>query len=115
MVLFSSDDGTVNGGNYHEYALIKLNGEREGSDEYATNSFGMKKSSAFPGWEKWKENCKRGMEFEVRFRKKGNRVVLGSVNMGITVENTLTLNNPEERIYVALTGDQVALTDIRIM
>ena len=115
VVLFSSDDGTVNGGNYHEYALIKLNGEREGSDEYATNSFGMKKSSAFPGWEKWKENCKRGMEFEVRFRKKGNRVELGTVNMGITIENETTVNDGAETVYVALTGDQVALTDIRIL
>ena len=87
----------------------------DGTEELGTNSFTMKKSDSFPGWDKWKESCKEGMEFEVRFRKKGNRVVLGSVNMGITVENTLTLNNPEERIYVALTGDQVALTDIRIM
>ena len=30
------------------------------------------------------------MEFEVRFRKKGNHIVLGTMNMGITIENTLT-------------------------
>ncbi len=115
VVLFSSDDGTVGGSNYHEYALIKLNGEKEGSDEYATNSFSMKKSSAFPGWDKWKENCMRGMEFEVRFRKRGNRIELGTVNMGIIVENTTTVTDGGETVYVALTGDQVALTDIRIL
>ena len=105
----------VYGCNYREYALIKLNGEKEGTDEFAANSFSMKKSPAFPGWDIWKESCKRGMEFEVRFRKRGNRVELGAVNMGITVENTTTITDGGETVYVALTGDQVALTDIRIL
>ncbi len=115
VVLFSSDDGMVYGCNYREYALIKLNGEKEGTDEFAANSFSMKKSPAFPGWDIWKESCKRGMEFEVRFRKRGNRVELGAVNMGITVENTTTITDGGETVYAALTGDQVALTDIRIL
>ncbi|MCR5427772.1 MAG: HD domain-containing protein [Lachnospiraceae bacterium] len=115
VVLFSSDDGQVNGSNYREYATVKLNGEMDGTEELGTNSFTMKKSDDFPGWDKWKESCREGMEFEVRFRKKGSRVVLGSVNMGITVENTLTLGDPGTVVYAALTGDQVALTDIRIM
>ena len=115
VILFASDDGQVNGANYREFAAIKLNGEMDGTEELGTNSFTMKKSDDFPGWDKWKERCKEGMEFEVRFRKKGNHIVFGTMNMGITIENTLTLNDPNESVYAALTGDQIALTDIRIM
>ncbi len=115
VLLFSSDDGEVHGSNYHEYVLVKLNGEKEDKQEYASNSFRMKKTEEFPGWDRWKDSCREGMEFEVRFRKKGNRITIGAVNMGITVEDTLVINDGAEHVYAALTGDQVALTDIRIL
>ncbi len=47
----------------------------------------MKKPPEFPGWEKWKE---------------------------INIENITTVTDDKSTVYVALSGDQVALTDIRI-
>ena len=32
----------------------------------------MKKKEAFPGWDKWKEICKEGIECKVLINKKGN-------------------------------------------
>ncbi len=87
IVLFYSDDRKVGGAGYREYNLIKLNGEDQGDKEFARNRFIVKKPPEFPGWEKWKE---------------------------INIENITTVTDDKSTVYVALSGDQVALTDIRI-
>lgn len=114
IVLFYSDDGRVGGPGYREYNMIKLNGEDQGDKEFAKNSFVMKKGRAFPGWDKWKEINKEGMEVEVYLEKKGSSVTLKTDNLGIAIENTTTVTDDKHKVYVALSGDQVALTDIRI-
>ena len=35
-------------------------------------------------------------------------------NFGISVNNTFTMSNIDKRIFASVTGDQVAITDIRI-
>ncbi|MBR1856360.1 MAG: HD domain-containing protein [Oribacterium sp.] len=114
IVIFSSDDRKVKGKGYHEYALIKLNGENENSNEYAENKFTMKKTEAFTSWEDWKRLNKDGVEYEVVFLRKGNRIILNSENLGIFIENTTKVQDGAKRIYAAITGNQVAITDIRI-
>ncbi|MCR4989308.1 MAG: HD domain-containing protein [Lachnospiraceae bacterium] len=114
FVLFSSDDNKVNGANYREYAMVKLNGESNIRNEYAHNSFTMKKKSDFPGWETWKEKLRSGVECDIEIKKKGNTVTIVSDNLGVYFENATTVNGGSEEICVAITGDQVALTDIRI-
>ena len=114
IVIFSSDDRKVKGKGYHEYALIKLNGENENSNEYAENKFTMKKTEAFTSWEDWKRLNKDGVEYEVVFLRKGNRIILNSENLGIFIENTTRVQDGAKKIYAAITGNQVAITDIRI-
>ncbi|MBR6328499.1 MAG: HD domain-containing protein [Lachnospiraceae bacterium] len=115
VVIFRSDDGKVNGEGYVEYALIKLNGENDETNEAAQNRFIMKRGENFPGWDQWKAANLEGMECEVSVERKGNRIFLKTENLGIKVENTTTLFEPVDKVYIALTGDQVALTDIRIV
>ena len=75
----------------------------------------MKKSARFPGWENWKEKNKQGLECVVEAERKGNTVTVRSENLGISIENILTVTEDmSDKVYVALSGDQVALTDIRI-
>ena len=74
----------------------------------------MKKTKDFPGWDVWKETNKEGIECEVFIEKRGRQVVFKTVNVGISIENTTTIKEEGSKVYVALTGDQVALTDIRI-
>ncbi|MBR5337871.1 MAG: HD domain-containing protein [Lachnospiraceae bacterium] len=114
VVIFYSGDGTVGGEGYREYALIKLNGEIEEGSEGAENSFKMKRDETFPGWNSWKETCKKGIECEIRFRKKSGKILLTTENLGVNIEDTITVTDKPEAVYAALTGDQVALTDIRV-
>lgn len=74
----------------------------------------MKKSEDFPGWEDWKTANKAGLECELSVEKKGNRLSLKIDTLGIHMENVTTFAEEPETVYLALTGDQVALTDIRV-
>ncbi len=114
IVIYSSDNGQVYGDNYHEYALIKINGENEIKDQYAENRFVMKKKEDFPGWEAWKESNKEGVECQVTMEKKGNTIFTTTENLGVYIENTTVINENPGKVYVALTGDRCALTDIRV-
>ena len=114
IVLFYSEDGRVGGEKYREYALIKLNGEYEEDGALAQNRFSMKKTEAFRGWEAWKKTNRAGMECEVAFMKKGNRIVTTTENLGIEIKNITEIDEDVNSVYVALTGDQCALTDIRV-
>jgi HD-GYP domain-containing protein (c-di-GMP phosphodiesterase class II) len=115
IVLFNSDDKKVFGPGYREYALIKLNGECTSEVEEVTNHFTMKKDEEFGSWSEWKDRNMEGMECEVKFRVKGNHITVTTQNLGISIEDVLTTAEGEEDVYVAVTGDQVALTDIRII
>ncbi len=114
IVLFYSEDGRIKGPDYREYNIIKLNGEDQGDKEFAKNRFTMEKKDSFPGWDKWKEINKKGLECEVDIERKGDRIVLRTENLGISIENTTTVLDDRNKVYVAISGDQVALTDIRI-
>ena len=115
IVIFYSDDGQVNGEGYHEYAMIKINGEVSGDDSIAENKVYMKKNENFSGWEKWKDATKEGIDCFVLFERHGNRITTKTENLGIAIDNTTIFRDEHKEVYVALTGDEVALTDIRIM
>ena len=93
---------------------IKINGEVDKTTEYAENNFVMKRKDNFPGWEAWKEESKKGFECEVHLERRGNRIITTSENLGVHIENTTIMNESPQKVYVALTGDRCALTDIRI-
>lgn len=57
---------------------------------------------------------KAGYESQIEFFKNGNEVTLRTQNKGIFIQNTSKIKDGSKEIYVALSGDQVALTDIRI-
>ena len=61
-----------------------------------------------------KEQNKEGVECEVTFERKGNTIITTTENLGIYIENTTIIKENPGKIYVALTGDRVALTDIRL-
>ncbi|MCR5098935.1 MAG: HD domain-containing protein [Lachnospiraceae bacterium] len=114
IVLYYSDDGQLMGPGYREYNMIKLNGEDQGDKEFAKNKFIMKKTPDFPGWDKWREINKEGLECEVNLERKGDRIILKTKNLGISLECLTTVLGDKSQVYVSLSGDQVALTDIRV-
>ena len=114
VVLFYSEDGKVGGKDYREYALVKLYGESDGDKEFARNGITVKKTEDFPGWDAWKEINKGGLECELTLRKVAKRIFLKTRNLGIEMENVTTIIDDANKVYLALTGDQIAITDIRI-
>ena len=115
IVLYYSDDEKVGGENYREYALIKLNGEDNGSNDYAKNTFSLRKENTFNSWTEWKEENKSGFESVIEFSRKGNKVTLKTINLGLSIKNVTEVLDDKGRIFVALTGDRCALTDIRLV
>lgn len=114
VIIFYSEDGKVGGPDYREYNMIKLDGEDQGDGEFAKNRFKMKKTKDFPGWDVWKEKNKEGLDCEVFLEKRGDQVILKTENLGVKIENTTTITKDAGKVYVALSGDEVALTDIRV-
>ena len=67
----------------------------------------------FESWDDWKEINKKGYDCEVNFKRVGNKVTITTENGGIAIRNVTIVPDTREEIYVALSGDQVALTNIR--
>ena len=114
LTIFYSSDKKVFGENYREFALIRIDGEYWESDDAAKNVITVNRSDGFAGWEAWKETNKAGIDCVFSFERKGNTVITHTENMGIRIKNLTLIDDDIEEIYAAITGDQCALTDIRI-
>ena len=114
LVFFKSRNHLVHGPAYEELAIVRLDGESVESGGKARSTTEMQEGEDFEDWEKWKEINKKGFESKVLFRRFGNRITLSTENAGISVKSTIYLEKSDEDVCVAITGDQVALTDIRV-
>ncbi len=112
--LFTSDDGTPFGSGYHEYALIRFDGEVWEPDEADDVRMIVNKSEEFEGWDKWKTQNREGIDCEVTFKKRGDRIVVKTENGGISISSVLNLHGEDTPIYASITGDQSAITNIRL-
>ena len=69
---------------------------------------------AFEGWNVWKEKNKQGLDCAVKIWREGNRVVMQTENLGIAIHSVTTIRDSVKDLYVAVTGDQCAVTSIRV-
>lgn len=111
--LFCSDNGQVGGENYRDLAFIRFDGEYWVTDPGCTVEPDAVKSDDFMGWEAWKQFNRRGYDAEVTFRVSDGRITVITENAGISVRHTVVLTDITAPVYAALTGDQVAVTNIR--
>ena len=116
IALFRSEDGTVNGPDYREYAVIRLNGEDWDPDGSAKNRTTVCRDPDFRGWNAWKQSNKEGYACTVAFTRDGGVITVSTKNLGLDVKNVTTLAEADANgtVYAALTGDQCVLTDIRV-
>ena len=105
----------VNGKNYNEFTIMRLDGENWESHSYIENQINVNKTEDFEGWDKWKELNKKGMDCTVHFKRKGNSITMHTVNGGIAIKSVTKINEDVPGFYVALTGDQCAITNIRVL
>ena len=113
--VFTSKDGTLGGEGYREFLLLRLDGESWDSDEHAVNVVECARTGAFPGWNIWKEKNREGFDCQVDIQREGNIITLETENLGIRAISVTTVKDDVAEIYVALTGDQCALTNIRAL
>ncbi|MCR5324725.1 MAG: HD-GYP domain-containing protein [Lachnospiraceae bacterium] len=114
FIIFYSDDGKVNGPNYHEYSLTRLDGEMIETGEKSETKIKTVLGSQFGNWDDWKAKNKAGFDGSVLFEKNKNVVTMKAENLGVLIENTTTILDGQEKLFVAVTGDECALTNIRI-
>ena len=114
IAVYTSEDGTINGEGYQEISLIRLDGERWEDCELAKNKLNVIKDDSFVSWDEWKKANREGVDCSVYFERNAERINVMAEDFGVHVENTLTFTRPVDKVYFALTGDQVALTDIHV-
>ena len=114
LVLFHSDDGIVRGRNYKEYALVRLDGELIDTAKDGANDLTVEKSELFKGWDAWKDLNKKGMDCAVSVERSGDTITITTTNFGIYIKNVTKIEEDHGDIYFALSGDQCAITNIKI-
>ena len=118
IVLFYSADGRVNGEYYREYATIRLDGENWENDSPIQTHIIANREDDFEGWDAWKQKNKEGFDCAVRIRREENKITVSTRNFGLSVTSTTLipkdLMNEDTPVFAALTGDQCAMTNIRI-
>ena len=117
IVLFRSADGTVNGPDYREYSVVRLDGEDWESAENAPNRITVNREIDFRSWDAWKQGNKAGIDCTVAFEREGNQITVSTKNLGLAVKGVTMVDDAadgKDTVYAALTGDQCAITDIRV-
>lgn len=114
ICLFTSDDRKVEGRGYREFALIRLDGENWHTDDQVTNETEVHMTDAFPGWDKWKDRQKNGIDCSVVLRRENDSVILRTENLGISIHSRIMVRGFNGEICAALTGDQCTITDIHV-
>lgn len=112
--IFCSDDGVVNGDGYRDLAFMRFDGEFWECDPDCHADLNVTKTAAFKDWDAWKKHNQDGYDTTVTFRVEDNKITIITDNAGISVSNTAVLTGIDKTVYAAITGDQVAITNIHI-
>ena len=104
----------VDGNNFRELTLLRLDGECWEGDPESTVNVNVERGPEFKNWDDWKEYNKQGYDCTVYITREAGRIYIRTTNRGIAINNTTILRSDISPIYVALSGDQCAVTNIRI-
>lgn len=111
--IFCADDGLVNGANYRDLAFMRFDGEFWECDPNCSAELNANRNEKFEGWDEWKKQNRDGYDAIVTFKREGGRISIITENAGISIKNTAILTGIDRKVYAAVTGDQVAITNIR--
>ena len=114
FVIYSSDDGVIHGPNYREFSLIRLDGEDWEAENAAENKLFINKHDSFEGWDVWRATHKKGIDSSITFIREGDMITATTENLGISLESITKILDGTQNVYVAITGDQCTITNIRI-
>ncbi len=112
VCLFTSSNGKVTDEDYREFALVRLDGEVWETGDYASNEVTISRNDQFDGWDGWKKINREGFDCHVSIKRSGKTITVITENGGILLKSITTIRSDDDTVYVALTGDQCALTGI---
>ncbi|MBO4727247.1 MAG: hypothetical protein J5631_02345, partial [Spirochaetaceae bacterium] len=114
ICLFSSSNGKLEDSDFCEYQLLRLDGESNVSDGRVKNEVFVEQTENFKSWDNWKEENKKGLDCKVTIEKQNNKIIMQTENFGLKIKSESTILKDTKNLYIALTGDQCAITDIHI-
>ena len=115
IVLYSSDNGKIKGPNYRELALIRFDGECWDEKRMVNNDIQISRTDDFTGWENWKNTNKQGADCNAQLVKNDNIIDTNIEYNGLVLKIKTQLPKGEiSKVYVSITGDQCAITNIWI-
>ena len=114
VVFFTSSNGRVNDEDYREYSFFRLDGESWESEGAEAVSTVVERRDEFEGWEYWKEENKKGIDCKVHISRENDVITATTQNLGIYIKHTIRILDDPGQVYVSLSGDQCAITDIHI-
>lgn len=112
--VFSSNDGKISGADFREYILLRLDGENWESDAHVENKVQVRQQASFEGWNVWKDENKKGLDCIIKIKRNENVITMQTENLGIAINSVTTILDDVKDVYVALTGDQCAITNIHV-
>ncbi|MCR4891139.1 MAG: HD domain-containing protein [Lachnospiraceae bacterium] len=112
--VFSAKDGQVNGSEYREHMLLMMDGEGKESEDHAGNEVHVDRYLDFAGWKEWVELNKKGIDYAVRVTRDKNKVIIEAENQSFAIHAVTTIPKEVKDIYVSLTGEQTAITNIHV-
>ncbi len=112
--VYTAKDRRIDGDGFREFALIRLDGENWESDEHVENTIMINRTGQFAGWSDWKARLREGIDCVVSIQRENNRITVSTENLGISIRCVTTILDETKDVYVALTGDQCAITDIHV-
>ena len=112
--LFCSEDGIVKGRGYYSLAFVRFDGESwESASGVEIKQITIPRDG-FEGWDVWKKRNREGYDALVTFSIEDDHIIIMTENAGIAIKSIITFDHSDKKIYGAVTGDQVAITNIRI-
>ena len=78
------------------------------------NAVTVEQTEDFEGWNAWMDKNKQGLDCTLRILREDNRIMMQTESFGVEINSVSTINDGTKDVYLAITGDQCAITDIRI-
>jgi hypothetical protein len=114
VILFYSKNGEAGGTGFQEFALMRMDGEGWEMHEGVVSKILVNKDDKFEDWDTWKEKQKQGVECNIKIFREGNKITVLTENEGVHLKNVTRIDVEVPKIYAALSGDQCALTEIKV-
>ena len=112
--IYTSKDGRPGGAGYREFLLVRLDGENWESDDHVENNVHVEHTRAFESWNAWKERNKQGLDCAADIWRDGRHIRISTETIGISILADTNILDDVDELYVGLTGDQCAITNIRV-